>query len=224
MNPRAFYHATVGYFLLIILGSLVYVTWDETQRQKECPCNTALAKEIAAMYVLSNPVNETQNYPLLVSKLREYYPDLNNKSDIIRCMRVIGNRFLVAAYEPFVDLEIAKKRIYQIGIESRLTPDIYERTYNDLISGSLDLYNFGRELIWLSNVLPSAVRGDSTLFFNTGTKTRNVIRNCLAGRNAMMMNDPLTIRYVNEAFKEHRADYYSFLEDQMVIYCMLAGY
>ncbi len=224
MNYKTFYHVIVGYSLLVILGSLIFVTLKEAQRQKECPCNEAIAKEIATIYVLANPINESQSFPLLVSRLRDYYPDLNNKSDLIRCMRVIGKKFLISGYQPFMDNEIARKRIYELGIETRVTPAVYERTYNDLVSGSLDLYNFGRELIWLSNVLPCAVRGDSTLYFKTGTVNRNIIRNWIPSMDGMMRDDPLTSRYINDAFKEYHTEYYSLIEDQMAIYCMLAGY
>lgn len=224
MNRKTFYHVIVGYSLLIVLGSLIFATLKEAQRQKECPCNEAIAKEIAAIYVLSNPINESQNFPVLISRLRESYPDLNNKSDLVRCMRVIGKKFLIAGYQPFMDHEIAKRRIYQLGIETRVTLSVYERTYNDLMTGNIDLYNFGRELIWLSNVLPCAVRGDSILYFKTGTQTRNAIRSWMPCLEGMMMDDPLTGRYIDEAFKEHHAEYYSLIEDQMAIYCMLAGY
>ena len=44
---------------------------------------------------------------------------------------------------------------------------------------------------------------------------------CIEG---MIMDDPLTGRYINEAFTEHHAEYYALIEDQMLIYCMLAGY
>ena len=170
MNARIFYNSIVGYSLLIILGSLIFVTLKEARRQNECPCNEALAKEIAAIYVLSNPINESQNFPVLISHLREFYPELGNKSDLIRCMRAIGKRFIQTGYQPLMDHETVRKRIYELGIETRITSAVYERTYNDFVSGSLDLYNFGRELIWLSNVLPCAIKGDSTLYFKTGTK------------------------------------------------------
>lgn len=224
MKEKFFYYSVVGYSLFIILGSILYVTWKEIARQRECPCNVGLAKEIAAIYVMANPIHEAQNYHVLISQLRSSYPDLNNKSDLIRCMRVIGKRFLCAGLQSFTEVEVARARINEVGMQVKLPVSISDRTYNDLISGQLDLYHFGEELIWLSSVLPAAVRGDSTLYFNTGTRTRNIIRNwrpCLEG---MMMDDPLTNQYINTAFKEYNAEYYSLIEEQMLIFCLMAGY
>ncbi len=224
MNGKIFYYSIMGYFLFVILGSLIFITWKEACRQKECPCSAELAKEIATIYVMAGPINESENYPVLVSRLRELYPDLDNRSELIRCMRVIGKRFLCAGLQSFMDHEVAKERIYEIGIEAHVSPVVSERSFEDLISGSLDLYNFGRELIWLSNVLPSAVRGDSTLYFNSGNKTRSIIRNWILSNDGIIADDPITTSFVNEVFKKYNAEYYSLNEEQMFIYCILAGY
>jgi hypothetical protein len=224
MSPRELHISIVGYFLLVILGSVVFLTWKEAERVKECPCNADMAREIAAIYVMLNPVEENHNYPMVISQLQESYPDLNNKSDLIRCMRMIGKRYLYAGIQPFIDDESARTQIYKIGLECEISQEIFERTYYDLIYRSVDMYNFGKELLWLASVLPTAVRGDSTRYYYTGTITRNMIRDWITSTDEFIMDDPLTSSSMYDVFREYRAECYSLAEEQAVIYCMLAGY
>lgn len=141
-------------------------------------CTESVARVVGQAYWLSNPLSEG-NLGEFLGRNNELFVANGHG---IRCTKALGEHLIRAgnsAYDPN-----AYERAAGVG------PIEFAGDVADSInSGSVDLFMMGKELVWLSNVLPAAAHGNFGPLNSTGTPARQQIRQVLP-IYAMMMQDP----------------------------------
>jgi len=96
--------------------------------------------------------------------------------ELIQNMRIAGKRMIRTSFNMFdrEDADIAYGRALELGA----TNEQANKIRSNFTSGSVNLKNYGKELVWLADVLPSYVAGDERMFYdsNTATEARRTMR------------------------------------------------
>lgn len=152
-------------------------------------CDQTSAKNVAHLYMLAIPLYPFANFKSTVNQNTNI---LTANSPTVRCARRLGNRLVTAginAYDPK-----AYERAMGVG-PAQFAGDVAQ----SIQSGSVDLYMMGKELIWLSKILPPAAAGNYGPFLNTGTLWRQQIRQTIPIINMLLQIEPGTAQIMKDA-------------------------
>ncbi len=158
-----------------------------------CLCAPQIARDVGDLLYRSNPLDETDqvkfdNFRTLVQSNATV---LRPNGAIIRCAGDLGSALASAGLANF------KKEDYDRAYDNVLrqggTLDQAQDVADSMQSGSIDAYMMGRELQWLSQVLPAAASGDWRPYFNTTTDARARVRQLLPLLTLPYMGDAAPI-------------------------------
>lgn len=132
----------------------------------------ATARLVARAYVLSIPLlfKENDLIPLMAENKAYFVED----GKAIRCMRALGNALIQHALA--VGQQTGGRSATEIfgGSMPEGLEDLPGQVDASMRSYSNDTFTMGQELLWLSQVLPSAAEGDYELYNTTGTSARQM--------------------------------------------------
>lgn len=129
---------------------------------------------LGKLYYLANPYLVITDPMQVTNFVRSNASNLSKNSEVIRCAYELGYLLINQAASQYVNPNQDRERIYNIGQSAGVDPLITERAANEMSDGTTDLLLLGYELIWLSQVIPSAAEGNWDLFNNTGTDSRKL--------------------------------------------------
>ena len=173
-----------------------------------------IARVVGRVYHMSNPLFDPAELRAYVQQNRAAFAE---NGPVIRCARLLGQDLFARSIRSFGQNDY--NRAYGRALEMGATGEQARDVANSMQSGSLDLFVMGKELFWLSQVLPSAANGDWGPYETTGTQTRQAQRQVLPFLNQMMAQDA-AMRGVVEAVGRQ---YQPIVEDQIVWLAIMTG-
>lgn len=212
--------------MLPILMSICFFILNSNNlyaQKSPCPCDMETAKVLAKAYVLSIPLNEKENFPELVNLLLNYDNFFDENSKLIKCADLLGNMLIRYALQNYShdNPQESRERMFNIGANAGVPPEITSKACDDMTTSnaSLEMFELGRELLWLVEVLPPACQGNDEPYFSTGTENRQLIRQfapIFAGMGQEME------AYFNAVLRENQSTFFSMMEEQLLIYSLMA--
>lgn len=156
--------------------------------QGSTPCTEQAAQDVGAFYYRLHPITEQTHPDRVLALVQAHKSLLAPDSPTIRCMRLVGRRLASQGLAAFAALDA--DHAYASALSMGANMDQAQRVAESITSESVDTWAMGQELIWLADVLPSAARGDWTLFGQTGTQERMSIRQVWPLYQQMSAMDP----------------------------------
>lgn len=186
----------VNLVLLIVLfisvdcgsrGSNTY-SEDRTPQPESHVCGIETAVMIGALYVYSSPLKDSEEMQEFVS---EYSDFLGANSDVIRCMRNLGNSFIQQGTTQFEftyeDENQVRSSVYDMAAGSGLdATNIADNITGSMRSEALQPIIVGQELLWLAEVIPEAADYNWDKYETTGTYFRQQALQQAAQYNAIL--------------------------------------
>lgn len=158
--------------IIFTLCTIFFSAADSAERL----CTDSTAEKVAQIYALLAPHIERENLPKLIND-RTLTIGLSRDGQLIKCMKSAGSKFVhkgISDYDKHA-YEKAINKAREIG-----APELASGVASSINQISVSTFILGTELLWLSDVLPKVIDGNSATFFQTGTNSRNQIRQALA--------------------------------------------
>lgn len=161
-------------------------------RGQEGLCTQETVRLVGHLNHLSNPMGNPTDLAEFVTQYRAY---LVSDGTAIKCAKRLGKRLVGQSLSAFsqADYDAAYGGVLAMGGDMDMAHDVAA----SIRSGALELYVLGKELLWLANVIPSAASGDWGLYNNTGTETRNAIRQVMPIYQQLINMDPAMAQSIN---------------------------
>ena len=153
-------------------------------------CNSNTARLLAKAYALSQPLS-TGNLEYYLRSNRQAFQESGRA---IKCAKKLGTFLQTNGLRTFDSH--AYERVMEIA-PPELAGSARE-TAQSLQSGSLDAYTIGKELLWLSQVLPAATQGNYEPFNNTGTYLRQQMRQYMRIVGPILRENQGLINHLNK--------------------------
>lgn len=148
--------------------------------QGGCLCHPQRARDLGFLLLASNPINEVdpqrrQQFHQLIGENSEI---LSSDGATMICAARLGRALQQQGLASFNrgDYDRAYENVVANGGNVAMAQDVA----GSMNQGAMDAWSTGRELTWLSQVLPAAAVGNWDPYWNTGTQTRNQVRQALA--------------------------------------------
>lgn len=187
-------------FILAVVGIFTFYG-------KSNACNVNTAKHLAKAYVLAQPLS-TGNLDSFLQNNRQMFQE---NGSAIQCAKRLGEYLRSNGLRSY-DTH-AYERVVEIA-----PPELVEKApqvAQSINAGSIDAINIGNELLWLSEVLPSATRGNYSPFNNTGTLLRQQIRQYMGIIGPILQENRSLIDLMNNSLIN------PLLEDQIMMLALM---
>lgn len=141
-------------------------------QEPSCLCGPTQARNMGQLLLQSNPLVEADG-----QRWNNYVQWINNNANLLTqdgptmvCARKLGNAFTSYGLRNFnqADYNDSYGRVLEMGGNI----DQAQGVADSMMSGALDAYMTGQELLWLARVIPSAAVGNWNPFLTTGTQSR----------------------------------------------------
>lgn len=141
-------------------------------REPSCLCGPIQARNMGQLLLQSNPLVEADG-----QRWNNYVQWINNNAHLMTqdsptmvCARKLGNALTSSGLRNFnqADYDDSYGRVLELGGNIDHARDVAD----SMMSGSVDAYMTGQELLWLARVIPSAAAGNWEPFYTTGTQSR----------------------------------------------------
>ena len=185
--------------ITLTMGIALFVS-SQTMALPSSGYDDATARLVARAYVLSIPLlfKENDLIPLMAENKAYFVED----GKAIRCMRALGNALIQHAL--VVGQQTGGRSATEIfggsmpeGLEDLPGQvDASMRSYNN------DTFTMGQELLWLSQVLPSAAEGDYEPYNTTGTPARQLWAQVLPYMRMLFQMNPDLYQTMQNVMRE----------------------
>jgi len=179
-------------------------------------CDDTTAVLIGRLYFIANPLIEQTEPERIEEFVTTHAMHLGPTSAFMSCAKHAASRLTAAAYASFDarQADSAYGRVLEMGGSM----EDANHVRGSLNRGSLELMTMGQELMWLTQVVPSAAAGDWRPFMATpATDARQAIR--MVWPMVQSVSRPDDIGVVKAAF----AAYQPWLVYQVAILVLQAG-
>lgn len=168
---------------------------------------------IGKLYYVASPAYYTNNWKQLNNLVANNRNLLRSNSPIIKCMKEVGENMQIEAMQSFDSR--AGINAYASAISYGANASQARQIQTNIENGQIQPYLIGKELVWLSQVLPKAAQGDWSGFMNTGTFTRRQAIEGIALIQQMFeyMGETEMLNYVMSTMNE----YQPYLEYQTAV-------
>jgi hypothetical protein len=204
--------------LIIIVIFLIFYAKAQSQSKdyetsKPCLFNKKTARLLGQVYILSNPMNDPNNLVKFVHQHWEYFLE---DGILVQSSRALGY-WILNHKKDELNTEILKK------LEEKLKNCEIPLSYaNHLLleirKSDIEFEELGKELIWLSNILPSLTRGDMKGYLITGTSLRNNLKKIIPLYEALQPTDP----EIAELIIKDKNAYYQSMADQISLLALIS--
>ena len=181
-------------------------------RAKAVHCDEETSRLVAKAYVLSAPFIGRENELIALAQSNPDY--FNDGGKAIRCMQSLGTALMQGGLEQ-------NKQFSGSSATERFGSSMPDGLHGlpgqvdeSLRSYGSDMYSMGKELVWLSRVLPPAVKGNYTPYKTTGTEIRQMTSQALQIYQMLCQMDPSACRMMQSMFLEMEP----MLEQQIYAY------
>jgi len=182
--------------MLFLFGALLFTGC----REKAVPCDEETSRLVAKAYVLSAPFIGRENELIPLMQYNSNYFSKGGRA--IRCMQSLGTALMQGGLEQ-------SKQFSGYSAVERFGPSMPSelahlpgQVDDSLRSYGSDMYSMGKELVWLSQVLPPAVQGNYTPYKTTGTEIRQMAAQALPIYQMLCQMNPDTCRMMQSMFLE----------------------
>jgi hypothetical protein len=174
---------------------------------------TITARILADVYLLSNPMNDPNELIQYIQDKPEYF---RQNGAVTVAARNLGNWILSNNIRSFEEDCLEK-------IENQLQKENFSKEYaSDLLSeikkSKFDCNSIGKELIWLSKLLPELSKGNLKEYLNTGTEIRQQLRMVIPLYQVMHNSDP----EIAELILKDKNCYHQKMADQIQLLALIA--
>lgn len=179
-----------------------------TPEPEYCFDEVETARLVGELYNLAGVLKSS--YMELQLFLRENDSAFARNSALTACMRDFGIFLQTQGHISYS--KNPHSEIYEDAINVGANPDQARVIANDMTRDAGDMVLIGKEMVWLSEVIPSAVEGDWSLFQQSGTEMRQQVRMALV--LMQQMNDPSMNAFLQDAvsqFEPYMTEYIASL-------------
>ena len=191
------------------------------------PCDLQTARNLGGVYRLTFPDIEragaddfgVEPPSKLVSLIAKVPAEFSGDSRLIVCAKAFGDRAVLGTANAYdASAEERAVRMWGPGMPTQLPGEVT----NSIQQGALDLYALGREMLWLSNVLPAAAAGNWRPYLETGTPSRQASRQAMPYLKLMISIDPQSAEVLRQSGQLLRQTQPA-PEDQVVFLALALG-
>jgi hypothetical protein len=171
------------YLLLSTRGSAF--SPSTIQDESECIFNKKTARLIGEIYMLSDPMNDPNELVCFIKDHQDYFME---EGILVKSTLQLGT-WMLDQKKSSLDMESilqVKNKLVDCQISEAYAFELLVR----FRKSNVNFIDLGRELIWLSEVLPCLARGDLKTYLCTGTEFRNNFGNILSWYKNIHNSDP----------------------------------
>lgn len=187
--------------------------------KSSCLCDPQPARNMGILLLRSNPLIEMDSGQLgaFQSFVQTNSSMLQPNGPTMTCARQLGQAL------QYQGLKSYSQRDYDDAYGSVLaqggTIDMAQDVAGSMQSGALDAWMTGKELVWLSEVIPSAAAGNWQPYMATGTESRKQLRQVIAIYSQMP-----DMQAILRDMQPLLASFQPIVEEQMVMAaCLFKG-
>jgi len=202
---------TLNFLGLILYAQSIWISDDEIKRHSSSKEYTA--KILADVYILSNPMNDPNELIHYIQSKPKYFRE---NGVITNAARNLGNWILSNNIMSFEEdcLEKIKKQLKRENISREYASDVL----SEIKKSKFDCKSIGRELIWLSRLLPELSKGNLEKYLYTGTEIRQQLRMVIPIYDVMHNSDP----EIAELILKDKNCYHQKMGDQIQILALIS--
>jgi hypothetical protein len=172
------------------------------------------AEILAEVYMLSNPMNDPNELLGYIQSKPKYFRE---KGTVTIAARNLGNWILSNNVLSFEEDCLAK-------IDEKLKKENISGNYaisllSDIKKSKFDCKSIGRELIWLSEILPKLSNGNLEEYLYTGTEIRLQLRKVVPLYEVMHNSDP----EIAELILKDKNCYHQKMADQIQLLAIISS-
>ena len=158
----------------IALLSLVLLLCSSCSKDLEAKYSDDTVKKVTKLSFVSNPCLVILDESQFKDFLSTHANELGSDSDIIKCCNELGTKLIEKGINGFSkeEQEFGYARALDLGASMEQAREISFAVNQQ----SVDEFTLGKELLWLSKVIPSAAQGDMTKFNNPESGNRKKIQ------------------------------------------------
>jgi hypothetical protein len=202
---------------LNFLGYVLYAqpTWNNNREiRQHIPSKEITARILADVYMLSNPMNDPNELIQYIQSNPKYF---RKDGAITVAARNLGNWVLSNDVRSLEDncLEKIKKQLEKENFSKEYASDLL----SEIKKSQFDCKSIGKELVWLSELLPDLSEGNIKEYLCTGTEIRQQLRMVIPFYQVMHNSDP----EIAELILKDKNCYYQKMADQIQLLALLSN-
>lgn len=182
------------------------------ESKSSCLCYPQPARNMGILLLRSNPLIEIDaaQFSAFQSFVQENASLLQTNGPTMTCARQLGQALQYQGLKSYSqqDYNDAYGSVLAKGGTIEMANDVA----GSMQSGALDAWMTGKELVWLSQVIPSAAAGNWQPYLTTGTESRNQLRQVIQIYRAMP-----DMRQMLKEMQPLLASFQPIVEEQMVM-------
>lgn len=198
-------------------GYILYAqpTWNNNREiGQHIPSKEITARILADVYMLSNPMNDPNELIQYIQSNPKYF---RKDGAITVAARNLGNWVLSNDVRSLEDncLEKIKKQLEKENFSKEYASNLL----SEIKKSQFDCKSIGKELVWLSELLPDLSEGNIKEYLCTGTEIRQQLRMVIPLYQVMHNSDP----EIAELILKDKNCYYQKMADQIQLLALLSN-